>query len=106
MLDVRCFEFSNGVLAASALFHFSSLELVENVSGKKKQTKQVVFIGDRFYYYFLLVVPRLTTFSSFFPCSFEEGGGRAVCEVDGAVRNGTAGGWRLHHEDVHRNPCR
>lgn len=34
MLDVRCLEFSNGVLAASALFHFSSLELVENVSGK------------------------------------------------------------------------
>lgn len=33
MLDVRCLEFSNGVLAASALFHFSSLELVENVSG-------------------------------------------------------------------------
>lgn len=36
MLDVRCLEFSNGILAASALFHFSSLELVENVSGKKK----------------------------------------------------------------------
>lgn len=35
MLDVQCLEFSNGVLAASALFHFSSLELVENVSGKK-----------------------------------------------------------------------
>lgn len=34
MLDVRCLEFSNGVLAASALFHFSSLDLVENVSGK------------------------------------------------------------------------
>ncbi|XP_068597932.1 G1/S-specific cyclin-E1 [Brachionichthys hirsutus] len=32
MLDMRCLEFSNGVLAASALFHFSSLELVENVS--------------------------------------------------------------------------
>ncbi|MEQ2297464.1 G1/S-specific cyclin-E1, partial [Ameca splendens] len=32
MLDVRCLEFSNGILAASALFHFSSLELVENVS--------------------------------------------------------------------------
>ncbi|XP_067105210.1 G1/S-specific cyclin-E1 [Osmerus mordax] len=36
MLDVRCLEFSNGVLAASALFHFSSLELVENVSGLKR----------------------------------------------------------------------
>ncbi|KAF7650974.1 hypothetical protein LDENG_00117820 [Lucifuga dentata] len=35
MLDVRCLEFSNGVLAASALFHFSSLELVENVSALK-----------------------------------------------------------------------
>lgn len=35
MLDVQCLEFSNGILAASALFHFSSLELVENVSGKK-----------------------------------------------------------------------
>lgn len=32
MLDVRCLEFTYGVLAASALFHFSSLELVENVS--------------------------------------------------------------------------
>uniref|UniRef100_A0A8C6SRJ0 Cyclin E1 n=1 Tax=Neogobius melanostomus TaxID=47308 RepID=A0A8C6SRJ0_9GOBI len=35
LLDVRCLEFSNGVLAASALFHFSSLELVENVSALK-----------------------------------------------------------------------
>lgn len=34
LLDVRCLEFSNGVLAASALFHFSSLELVEAVSGR------------------------------------------------------------------------
>ncbi|KAJ4946855.1 hypothetical protein JOQ06_008898 [Pogonophryne albipinna] len=33
ILDVHCLEFSNGILAASALFHFSSLELVENVSG-------------------------------------------------------------------------
>uniref|UniRef100_A0A3B5MJN8 Cyclin E1 n=1 Tax=Xiphophorus couchianus TaxID=32473 RepID=A0A3B5MJN8_9TELE len=31
MLDVKCLEFSNGILAASALFHFSSLELVENI---------------------------------------------------------------------------
>lgn len=38
MLDVRGLEFSNGVLAASALFHFSSLELVENVSGKTAAT--------------------------------------------------------------------
>uniref|UniRef100_A0A667X794 Cyclin E1 n=1 Tax=Myripristis murdjan TaxID=586833 RepID=A0A667X794_9TELE len=36
MLDVRGLEFSNGVLAASALFHFSSLELVENVSALKR----------------------------------------------------------------------
>ncbi|XP_038126787.1 G1/S-specific cyclin-E1 [Cyprinodon tularosa] len=36
MLDVQCLEFSNGVLAASALFHFSSLELVENVSALKR----------------------------------------------------------------------
>ncbi|XP_036067274.1 G1/S-specific cyclin-E1 isoform X2 [Oryzias melastigma] len=36
MLDVRCLEFSNGVLAASALFHFSSLELVEQVSALKR----------------------------------------------------------------------
>lgn len=36
MLDVRCLEFSNGVLAASALFHFSSLELVETVSALKR----------------------------------------------------------------------
>ncbi|XP_029977232.1 G1/S-specific cyclin-E1 [Sphaeramia orbicularis] len=35
MLDVHCLEFSNGILAASALFHFSSLELVENVSALK-----------------------------------------------------------------------
>ncbi|XP_029354252.1 G1/S-specific cyclin-E1 [Echeneis naucrates] len=35
MLDVRSLEFSNGILAASALFHFSSLELVENVSALK-----------------------------------------------------------------------
>ncbi|CAL8363738.1 G1/S-specific cyclin-E1 [Gadus morhua] len=36
MLDVRCLEFPYGVLAASALFHFSSLELVENVSALKR----------------------------------------------------------------------
>ncbi|XP_077570159.1 G1/S-specific cyclin-E1 [Stigmatopora nigra] len=36
MLDVRCLEFSNGMLAASALFHFSSMELVENVSALKR----------------------------------------------------------------------
>ncbi|XP_028295917.1 G1/S-specific cyclin-E1 [Gouania willdenowi] len=36
LLDTRCFEFSNGILAASALFHFSSLELVENVSALKR----------------------------------------------------------------------
>lgn len=36
MLDVRSLEFSNGILAASALFHFSSLELMENVSGLKR----------------------------------------------------------------------
>ncbi|KAM8887974.1 G1/S-specific cyclin-E1 isoform 1-T2 [Synchiropus picturatus] len=36
MLDMRCLEFSNGVLAASALFHFSSLELVETVSALKR----------------------------------------------------------------------
>ncbi|XP_038824908.1 G1/S-specific cyclin-E1-like [Salvelinus namaycush] len=35
VLDVKCLEFSNGVLAASALFHFSSLELVEKVSALK-----------------------------------------------------------------------
>ncbi|XP_036391501.1 G1/S-specific cyclin-E1 [Megalops cyprinoides] len=33
VLDVKCLEFSNGVLAASALFHFSSMELVAKVSG-------------------------------------------------------------------------
>ncbi|KAI1904099.1 hypothetical protein AGOR_G00002180 [Albula goreensis] len=33
VLDVKCLEFSYGVLAASALFHFSSMELVEKVSG-------------------------------------------------------------------------
>lgn len=42
MLDVRCLEFSNGVLAASALFHFSSLELVENVSGKFESHTQTL----------------------------------------------------------------
>uniref|UniRef100_A0A674A458 Cyclin E1 n=1 Tax=Salmo trutta TaxID=8032 RepID=A0A674A458_SALTR len=35
VLDVKCLEFSYGVLAASALFHFSSLELVEKVSALK-----------------------------------------------------------------------
>lgn len=49
MLDVRCLEFSNGILAASALFHFSSLELVENVSGKKNKQKWVFIV-----YVFLL----------------------------------------------------
>uniref|UniRef100_A0A3B4Z2D9 Cyclin E1 n=1 Tax=Stegastes partitus TaxID=144197 RepID=A0A3B4Z2D9_9TELE len=36
MLDIRCLEFSNGILAASALFHFSSVEVVENVSALKR----------------------------------------------------------------------
>uniref|UniRef100_A0AAY4EP01 Cyclin N-terminal domain-containing protein n=1 Tax=Denticeps clupeoides TaxID=299321 RepID=A0AAY4EP01_9TELE len=35
VLDVKSLEFSCSVLAASALFHFSSLELVEKVSGLK-----------------------------------------------------------------------
>ncbi|XP_010889714.2 G1/S-specific cyclin-E1 [Esox lucius] len=35
MLDVKCLEFPYGVLAASALFHFSSLELVAKVSALK-----------------------------------------------------------------------
>ncbi|KAJ8249434.1 hypothetical protein GJAV_G00234820 [Gymnothorax javanicus] len=33
LLDMKFLEFSNSMLAASALFHFSSLELVERVSG-------------------------------------------------------------------------
>lgn len=36
---MRSLEFSNGVLAAAALFHFSSLELVETVSGKNGKTR-------------------------------------------------------------------
>ncbi|XP_072527390.1 G1/S-specific cyclin-E1 [Salminus brasiliensis] len=35
VLDVKSLEFSNSLLAASALFHFSSLELVVKVSGLK-----------------------------------------------------------------------
>ncbi|XP_062845781.1 G1/S-specific cyclin-E1 [Trichomycterus rosablanca] len=35
ILDVRSLEFSNSLLAASALFHFSSMELVSKVSGLK-----------------------------------------------------------------------
>jgi len=34
-LDIKSLEFSSGLLAASSLFHFSSLELVEKVSGLK-----------------------------------------------------------------------
>ncbi|KAG7268568.1 hypothetical protein CRUP_036325 [Coryphaenoides rupestris] len=48
MLDVRCLEFTYGVLAASALFHFSSLELVENVSGNTFYAKQ---LADKAYSY-------------------------------------------------------
>ncbi|XP_045149643.1 G1/S-specific cyclin-E1 isoform X2 [Echinops telfairi] len=33
VLDVGCLEFSYGILAASALYHFSSTELVQKVSG-------------------------------------------------------------------------
>lgn len=33
VLDVGCLEFPYGVLAASALYHFSSLELMQKVSG-------------------------------------------------------------------------
>lgn len=33
MLDVGCLEFPYGVLAASALYHFSSSELMQKVSG-------------------------------------------------------------------------
>lgn len=45
-------------------------------------------------------------FSLVSPPSSEEGGGGGVCEVDGAVRHGTAGvGWAAY-EDVCRNPCR
>lgn len=34
VLDVGCLEFSYGVLAASALYHFSSSELMQRVSGR------------------------------------------------------------------------
>lgn len=34
VLDVGCLEFPYGVLAASALYHFSSLELMQKVSGR------------------------------------------------------------------------
>lgn len=47
MLDMRCLEFSNGILAASALFHFSSLELVESVSGKLESDRQVCLLLQR-----------------------------------------------------------
>lgn len=97
MLDVQCLEFSNGVLAASALFHFSSLELVENVSGKKMSLKVVFF----FFFFPLALIT-----SSFCPCSPEESGRRAVREVDGAVRDGAARNRRVAHENVHGNPCR
>lgn len=33
VLDIGCLEFPYGVLAASALYHFSSSELMEKVSG-------------------------------------------------------------------------
>lgn len=33
VLDVGCLEFPYGVLAASALYHFSSSELMQKVSG-------------------------------------------------------------------------
>lgn len=34
MLDVGCLDYSYGALAASALYHFSSCELMQKVSGK------------------------------------------------------------------------
>eukprot|EP00066_Takifugu_rubripes_P010949 XP_003979214.1 PREDICTED: G1/S-specific cyclin-E1-like [Takifugu rubripes] len=46
LLDVRCLEFSNGVLAASALFHFSSLELVEAVSGRNDNADKAYSYQD------------------------------------------------------------
>lgn len=97
MLDVRCLEFSNGVLAASALFHFSSLELVESVSGKN-HFPHFLFVSAG------VTPPRLTT-SSFCPCSSEEGGGGGVREVDGAVCDGAARGRQLADEDVPGNLC-
>lgn len=117
MLDMRCLEFSNGILAASALFHFSSLELVENVTGIKKKKnsawakvslKQMNMLRVLFVM-LLLVVSRLCchdfVHSSFCPHSSEEGGGRGVREVDGAFRHGAAGGWWVAYENIHRYPC-
>lgn len=46
LLDVRSLEFSNGVLAAAALFHFSSLELVETVSGKSGEARPSKVAGS------------------------------------------------------------
>lgn len=53
-----------------------------------------------FCFSFFLIAPSLC------PCSSEEGGGRGVCEVDGAFREGTARGRRVAHENIHRNPRR
>lgn len=33
MLDIGCLEYTYGILAASALYHFSSSELMQKVSG-------------------------------------------------------------------------
>lgn len=94
MLDVRCLEFSNGVLAASALFHFSSLELVESVSGKLESR------GDKFVVRLNVPSRGFSSCVSFRRRSSEEGGGGAVREVDGALRNDTARSWQLGDEVV------
>lgn len=92
MLDVRCLEFSNGVLAASALFHFSSLELVEQVSGEAPLCVGLLFLRFQCRLKRHLAPPP--------SCSSEEGGGRGVREVDGPVRRGAARGRRVAAEGV------
>lgn len=105
MLDVRCLEFPNGILAASALFHFSSLELVENVSGENSHQSRLVLdrgggVGGPNFAWSPDPSVRV------WPRSSEEGGAGGVCQVDGAFCRGATRGWRLLHESIHGNTCR
>lgn len=110
ILDVRSPEFSYGLLAASALFHFSSLELVMKVSG-------MIF----FLFFFLCISFQCLYLSKHLhhnwlmelEVTFDLLGFRAevvwlggVCEMDGPFRHVNPWSRQLIPQDIQRNSSR
>lgn len=81
VLDVGCLEFPYGVLAASALYHFSSSELMQKVSGMLA----FQFTHKKYWTY------KSTEPNIYFGCRVSVVWYREVCQVDGSICHGYKG---------------